>query len=81
MMIKVIPHPKLKRDYKGKRVRLIKAISNAFVCVPSGKVATIIEQSPKGSYLKFDACECCSINAQISSVPSTAFEFIEEEND
>lgn len=48
MPIKTMPHPKLKRDYKGKRVRTTKDVSNAFWQVPAWSLATVTEQSPKG---------------------------------
>lgn len=76
MPIKTMPHPKLKRDYKGKRVRTTKDVSNAFWQVPAWSLATVTEQSPKGSYLTFDPCDCCGISARISNVPANCMEFV-----
>ena len=80
MPIETIPHPKLKRDFKGRRVRIIKDLSNSFCKVQAGSLATITEQSPKGSYLEFDPCRCCGISARISNIPANCIEFVLEIN-
>ena len=78
MPIKTMPHPKLKRDYRGKRVRTTKDVLNAFLKISAGSLATITEQSPKGSYLAFDPCDCCGISARTSNVPANFIEFVIE---
>lgn len=75
---KVIPHPKLKRDYKGKTIRTTEIIGNGYAKFPIGSIAIIEVQSPKGSSLLFNKCECCGIQLRISRVGMNDFEFIEE---
>jgi hypothetical protein len=74
---KVVPHPKLKRDYKGKRVRTLKELQNGWGIIPAGAIATIDYQGPKGSSLTIDPCNCCGVKAVISGIQSGDIEFIE----
>lgn len=74
---KVVPHPKLKREYKGRAVRTTREMTNGWGTIPAGSVAEIEYQSPKGSSLVFEACACCGLTATISHVPADAIEFIE----
>jgi hypothetical protein len=73
----VVPHPKLKRDYKGRIVRTTRELKNGWGVIPVGAVATISNQSPKGSSLTLNACGCCGLKAIISHVSADSFEFIE----
>lgn len=69
--------PKLKRDYKGRTVRLLRAVSNGYFTLPAGVIATIIGQGPKGSTLACETCSCCGIKARISGIHPEDIEFIE----
>lgn len=73
----VVPHPKLKREYKGRLVRTTQEMRNGWVVIPAGAVATIDNQSPKGSSLTFEKCGCCGMKARISHVGVDCIEFIE----
>lgn len=73
----VVPHPKLKREYKGRLVRTTQEMRNGWVVIPAGAVATIDHQSPKGSSLTFEKCGCCGMKARISHVGVDCIEFIE----
>lgn len=73
----VVPHPKLKRDYKGKRVRTLNELENGWGIIPAGALAMINYQGPKGSSLTIDPCGCCGVKAIISGVQSSDIEFIE----
>ena len=73
----VVPHPKLKRDYKGRIVRTTRELKNGWGVIPVGAVATISNQSPKGLSLTLNACGCCGLKAIISHVSANSFEFIE----
>ncbi|MBX8557048.1 hypothetical protein K5D43_21465 [Pseudomonas cichorii] len=75
--LKVIPHPKLKRDYAGKRVRTLRDLSNGWGIIPAGSLAVIQLQSPKGSSLMVDACSCCGMKPIISAVNAGDIEFVE----
>jgi len=77
MGMRVVPHPKLKRDYQGRRVRTKEVMHNGWVQIPAGALAIIDQQSPKGSVLLFDACACCGMRARISAVGKDDIEFVE----
>lgn len=74
---KVVKHPKLKRDYKGKRVRTLRELENGWGVIPAGSIATINHQGPKGSSLQVDACSCCGLKPTISAIQACDIEFIE----
>ncbi|AHE41897.1 hypothetical protein EC91649_A0076 [Escherichia coli 9.1649] len=40
-------------------------------------MATVTHQSPKGSELTFEPCDCCGLKAIISHVSMDSIEFIE----
>ncbi|SQC37005.1 Uncharacterised protein [Klebsiella pneumoniae] len=73
----VVPHPKLKREYKGRLVRTTRVLKNGWGVIPLGAVATVTHQSPKGSELTFEPCDCCGLKAIISHVSMDSIEFIE----
>ena len=73
----VIPHPKLKRDYKGQRVRTTTEMTNAWGTIPAGSLALIAEQTPKGSTLVIDACSCCGLKARMSAIKPDDIVFVE----
>ncbi|ETS32083.1 hypothetical protein PTE_01841 [Photorhabdus khanii NC19] len=73
----VVPHPKLKREYKGRLVRTTRVLKNGWGLIPLGAVATVTHQSPKGSGLTLEPCDCCGLKATISHVSMDSIEFIE----
>lgn len=73
----VIPHPKLKRDYKGGTIRTKHDVQNGWGVIPAGTIATISHQSPKGSTIRVPRCECCGLQAHVSRVDAETFEFVE----
>lgn len=75
----VVPHPKLKRDYVGKRVRTLREFRNGWGIVPIGSIALIDHQSPKGSTLRITSCVCCGMQPIISAIKSVDIEFVEEQ--
>ncbi|GAB0079365.1 hypothetical protein TOC8171_47710 [Pseudomonas syringae] len=75
--LKTIPHPKLKRDYTGKRVRTVRELCNGWGIIPAGSLAVIDHQSPKGSSLIIEACNCCGVKPIISAVSASDIEFVE----
>ncbi|WP_439125957.1 MAG: hypothetical protein ACNJA3_29045 (plasmid) [Pseudomonas rhizophila] len=75
--LKVVPPPKLKRDYTGKRVRTLREFRNGWGIIPSGSLAVIDHQSPKGSSLVIDTCSCCGLKPIISSIKASDIEFVE----
>jgi hypothetical protein len=76
-LYRVVPHPKLKRDYTLKKVRTLRELTNGWGTIPVGSIATITLQSPKGSTLKVEPCECCNLKAIISAIAPDDIEFIE----
>ena len=76
----VVPHPKLKREYVGRRVRTLRPFSNGWGVIPSGALATIRAQNNKGSELVSDACSCCGLQAKISAIGAEDIEFVEPMN-
>lgn len=75
--LKVVPHPKLKRDYAGKRVRTLREFRNGWGVIPVGSLAVIDHQSPKGSSLVIDTCSCCGLKPVISAIKASDIEFVE----
>ena len=73
----VVPHPKLKRDYTGKRVRILRDLRNGMGVITSRSLALIKSQSPKGSSLELDACGHCGFKPIISAIQPTDIEFLE----
>lgn len=73
----IVPSPKLKRDYVGWFVRTTREMSNGYVTIPAGKIAKVEGQNRLGSTLKFQACECCGMQAILSRVQPSDMEFIE----
>lgn len=78
---KVVPHPKLKRDYVNRKVRTTRELSNGYGVVPIGSIATINNQSPTGSTLFFEKCSCCSVAMKMLRVCKQDIEFIENIED
>lgn len=78
--MRVVPHPKLKRDYPGRRVRTTAPIQSGRFIVPAGSLAVIGSQNNKGSELTFDPCPCCGIQARVTAVPADDIEFVECNN-
>lgn len=74
----VVPHPKLKRDYEGRIVRTTRETKNGWGIIPAGVVATITNQSPKGSTITLEPCFCCGLRATISGLAVGDIEFIEQ---
>ncbi|MFM2588196.1 hypothetical protein [Vibrio sp. TBV020] len=75
--IKVIPHPKLKRDYTGRTIRTVRTLKNGWGEIPSGSIGVIRHQSPKGSSIEFDLCSCCTVKPTISGVTMDDIEFLQ----
>lgn len=68
--------PKLKRDCKGLRVRLLKTIRNGFgTAAPAGKLATV-EEDYGGLKLSVDMCDTCGTRLYVSKVPRSSVELI-----
>lgn len=63
----VVPHPKLKREYKGRLVRTTRELKNGWGMIPLGAVATVSHQSPKGSELVFEPCDNGDIAFRVST--------------
>lgn len=75
--MQVVPHPKLKRDYRGRTVRTTRELTNGYVSIPKGAIATVTGQSPRGSTLVFEACSCCTMKPIISRIAAADIEFVE----
>jgi hypothetical protein len=77
LIMRVVPHPKLKRDYPERTVRTTRPMSNGYVAIPAGSIAVITSQSSRGSTLKIKPCACCGMAAIISRIDAGDIEFIE----
>ena len=75
--LKVVPHPKLKRDFRGRTVRTTRTITNGYVTIPEGAKATISGQTSRGSTLTFAACSGCGMRPIVSHVAPADIEFVE----
>ena len=73
----VVPHPKLKRDYRGRMVRLTRDIANGFGKLPAGAVGVIEHQSPKGSEFLGQPCAHCGLQMRVSRLTVDDIEFVE----
>lgn len=74
--LKVVPHPKLKRDYCDRRVRTTRELRNGFVVIPKGAVGRV-ESYSRGATVVFDACACCGMKPRISRIEPADIEFVE----
>ena len=74
----VMPHPRLRRDYVGKRVRTVCMLGNGAGIMPVGSLARIVHWSPKGGTLFFDACPHCGMRLKMTMVSARSFEFLQE---
>ena len=74
---KVVPHPKLKRDYRGRLVRLTRDIANGLGKLPVGAVGIIETQSPKGSAFLGQPCPHCGLQMRVSRLSVDDIEFVE----
>lgn len=75
--MQVVPHPKLKRDYRGRTVRTTRELTNGYVSIPKGAIATVTGQTPRGSTLVFRPCSCCTMKPIISCIAASDIEFVE----
>lgn len=75
--MQVVPQPKLKREYRGRTVRTTRELTNGYVTIPEGAIATVTVQSPRGSTLVFEACNCCGMKPIISRIAADDIEFVE----
>ncbi len=77
----IVPHPKLKRDYKGRTVRTTRELKNGWGIIPVGAIGLIDIQSPKGSSIVFETCSCCNMKPIVSGVHMDSIEFVEPCNE
>lgn len=73
--------PKLKRDYKGKRVRIRYPFANWRIAVPAGARGIITDQTTgqRQTTITFDPCPTCGVAAVISGLyANSSYDFIEE---
>lgn len=75
---RVVPHPKLKRDFVGRTVRTKRDMRNGMATIPKGTIATIKGRSRVGAELTSAKCECCGLHANISRIGDHDFEFVEQ---
>lgn len=70
--------PKLKRDLKGMRVRVVKPFGNKSIHLHEGATATIVGWY-RGANLKADPCPACNVGVYITRVPLSFLEPLGEE--
>lgn len=59
--------PKLKRDWIGRKVRALRALSNGNLAIPEGKILTV-KRYWKGLTLVTDGCPNCGVRLFITRV-------------
>ncbi len=67
--------PKLKRDWIGRRVRALRALSNGNLTVPPGKILTVA-RNWKGLELVSDPCPHCGVKIRITRVSVHSVELL-----
>lgn len=78
MSYRIVPTPKLKRDYYGKTVRTLRPMNNGYTCTPAGSIALVVGTA-NSIGLIFSKCPHCGVQTKISKVNSRDLEFIELE--
>jgi hypothetical protein len=74
---KVVPHPRLKRDFIGRTVRTRRQMQNAHMSIPAGTVLQVDDRPRTGARLKSAPCQYCGVSIFISRVEDRDFEFVE----
>jgi len=63
----------------GRRVRIVRSLSNAFGRFPAGTLATVSGHWQSGVNLEFDACERCGFQPRITKVHRDLVILVEDE--
>ncbi len=83
MALIVIKIPKLKRDYVGKRVRLLRDVETGAVGIPAGSLGEVTGYTTgrRACRIRIDKCECCGVAPFVTGLQPTEgdFEFVEEQ--
>lgn len=70
-----VKKPKLKRDWKGRKVRTLRDLRNGWGVIPAGTVFEVRENWA-GLNLLGDRCTCCGLRASINRVPEHDVELL-----
>jgi len=75
------PGHKLIRDWKGKRVRTLRAMSSGIGHLPAGKEGEVADcGNGTGLHLKLDACLCCGVGLYLTRVSHRDVEVVSADN-
>lgn len=67
----------LERELKGRQVRTLQGLRNAWGIIPAGTIATITRKY-RGFGLRTEPCTHCGLEAYISRVPCGVIELLPE---
>lgn len=66
--LKPPPGSKTVKDWDGKRVALVREMSNRYGTLPAGMTGTVTWDFPHGLRFESDKCACCSARLAISGL-------------
>jgi len=76
---RVLPAPKLKREWVGKRIITLAPLHTSVVSVPRGVRGTVQYHYRGESTLQLDACPCCGVAPRVKVRDDNGrFAFIDE---
>ncbi len=67
--------PKLKRDWVGRKVRALSALSSGRLAIPEGRILTV-QRNWKGLTLVTDPCPSCGVRIYITRVSVHSVELL-----
>jgi hypothetical protein len=75
---RVVPAPRLKREYEGRTVRVRHALTNVYGTIAAGTICRITQRHHRGgSRLETLGCASCGVRLSVSKVPDSNYEFVE----
>jgi hypothetical protein len=73
-----MPYPKLKRDWKGLKVKTLVPLQNGAITIERGTILTVVENH-NGLKLHKDPCPHCGVGVFITKVPEYDVVIVEED--
>jgi hypothetical protein len=64
------------REWRGKRLRLLRPVQNTYVILPAGTIVTV-KRKFKGFEIEGEACRCCGVRVRMTKVLPQSFEVVE----
>jgi hypothetical protein len=73
----MIRWPRLKREWRGLRVKSRRSFETGVLVIPAGSIGTVTDGGPI-MRVTFDRCQCCGVQAKVARIASADFELIGE---